>query len=147
MTSVLQKLRAPRVLLIAAVLAGCGTATAVAATHSAGSAKSAPLSASPNVAALPVSSTVNGYQYISDTFTNGAGQQNFGSVTCPAGRNATGGGVFGFSGLQQSVNSSYPIDSAADLDSAPNNGWAAYVNNNSGFATSFTVYAICRIPS
>jgi hypothetical protein len=69
------------------------------------------------------------------TFTNQPGAQSFGSVICPAGATATGGGVFGSSGLQQSVNSSYPFGTA---------GWAAYMNNTSGsIVASFTVYAVC----
>ncbi len=70
------------------------------------------------------------------TITNPNGTQSFGSVQCPAGSLRTGGGVFGsagFIGGQQTVNSSYPSG----------NGWAAYMNNATGFTESFIVYAVC----
>jgi hypothetical protein len=70
------------------------------------------------------------------TITNPNGTQSFGQVQCPAGSLRTGGGVFGsagFIGGQQTVNSSYPSG----------NGWAAYMNNATGFTESFTVYAVC----
>jgi hypothetical protein len=68
--------------------------------------------------------------------TNPNGTQSFASVQCPVGSLRTGGGVFGsagFAGGQQSVNSSYPSG----------NGWAAYMNNATGFNASMTVYAVC----
>ena len=64
--------------------------------------------------------------------SNPTNSQSFGSVQCPTGDYRTGGGVFGFAGLAQNINSSYPSG----------NGWAAFVNNT-GPATSFTVYAVC----
>src|SRR5450755_2390571 len=66
------------------------------------------------------------------TFSNPTNAQSFGSVQCPTGSLRTGGGVYGFGGLAQSINSTYPSG----------NGWAAYVNNT-GSATSFYVYAVC----
>jgi hypothetical protein len=69
------------------------------------------------------------------TFNNPPGTQSFGSVRCPAvGQTVTGGGVFGSAGLQQSVNSSFPLG---------DNGWGAYMNNTSGSTASFQVYAVC----
>src|SRR4051794_36983093 len=129
--STIRRIGARRLLVTAALIGGCGAATAAAATG-ASQQKAAPSGAATQVAAAPVSSLANGYQYITDTFANGANQQNFGSVSCPAGRNVVGGGVFGFSGLEQSVNSSFPIDNG-DLDAAPNNGWGAWVNNKDAF--------------
>ena len=75
---------------------------------------------------------------VSQTFSNPNGSQSFGRVQCPVNSVRSGGGVFGSSGFhtagQQSVNSSYPI--------APR-GWAAWMNNETGFNSFFTVYAVC----
>jgi len=75
---------------------------------------------------------------VAQTFANPNGTQSFGSVQCPVNRVRSGGGVFGSSGFhtagQQSVNSSYPIGPR---------GWAAYMNNETGSASSFTVYTVC----
>jgi hypothetical protein len=63
-----------------------------------------------------------------------AGHQAHGGQPCPAGTSVLGGGVFvAATGTAVSVNSSYPSA----------NGWYADVNNASGAATSFNVYAVC----
>jgi hypothetical protein len=92
------------------------------------------LSAGPALAAKTAPAAPLSPQSVSAaTFTNPGGTQSFGSVQCPVGSLRTGGGVFGSSGLQQSVNSSYPSG----------NGWAAYMNNTASFTASLTVYAVC----
>jgi hypothetical protein len=66
------------------------------------------------------------------------GQKIATSEQCPAGTIVTGGGVSTtYPGTQVSVGASYPdgIDS-----------WRAAVSNNSGMATTFTVYAVCVHP-
>jgi hypothetical protein len=76
-----------------------------------------------------------GYQVVgSGSLGSPAGQQVHGAASCPAGKSVLGGGVFVTStSVLVNVNSDYPSG----------NGWAADVNNASGAATSFTVYAIC----
>jgi len=78
----------------------------------------------------------------SASIPNPAGAQSNGRADCPAGQSLTGGGVFGAGFQQQNVNSSYPID-GPDADTVPDDSWEAFVNNNSGSASTFTVYAIC----
>jgi hypothetical protein len=66
------------------------------------------------------------------------GQKIAASEQCPAGYVVTGGGVTTtYPGTQVSVGGSYPdgIDS-----------WRGAVSNNSGMATTFTVYAVCVHP-
>jgi hypothetical protein len=63
-----------------------------------------------------------------------AGTQSAGQVRCPAGTVPYGGGAFVSSGsLAASINTSVPTGT----------GWAADVNNGSGVATTFVVYAVC----
>lgn len=63
-----------------------------------------------------------------------AGVQAHGSATCPSGKVPFGGGVFISSGsTAANINSSYPTAA----------GWNGDVNNASGAATTFTVYAVC----
>jgi hypothetical protein len=86
--------------------------------------------------AAPAASLASPQSVSLATVSNPNGHQTFGSVQCPVGSLRTGGGVFGFSGFaggQQTVNSSYPSG----------NGWAAYMNNATGFNSSFIVYAVC----
>jgi hypothetical protein len=66
---------------------------------------------------------------------NPAGVQTHGSVACAAGQKVTGGGAFSSSGSTSvNINSSYPVG---------NSTWAVDMNNASGGAATFTVYAIC----
>lgn len=78
---------------------------------------------------------VAGYKVVnSGSLAAPATHQTHGSVICPSGKTVLGGGVFVSSGSTSvNVNSSYPT----------NNGWAADINNGSGSATTFTVYAVC----
>ncbi len=65
---------------------------------------------------------------------NPAGSQSSGFVACPAGTRVLGGGGLSVSGdLAANINDSYPTA----------NGWHADVNNGSGSATTFNVYAVC----
>jgi hypothetical protein len=99
----------------------------------------------PSAPAAPGS--VVGYQYVqSASIANPNNSQNFGSVFCPSGRPVTGGGGFGSSGnTGQDINSTFPID-GADADAVSDDGWGIWMNNSTGAASSFTVWAICRIP-
>jgi hypothetical protein len=77
----------------------------------------------------------------SAAIANPAGQQTGGSVSCPAGEFATGGGISGSNGTQ-SANASYPLfDPATGHD----DGWNAFMNNTATGATAgtFHVYVIC----
>jgi hypothetical protein len=119
--------RLPLVGIVAALALG-GSGAALAASGN-------PQKVAPS-AASPANSTQN---IVSATFTNPAGSQTFGSVSCPANTRVSGGGVFGAGGTQQHVNSSFP----ASLGT----GWDAWMNNTSTAASSFTVYAICALAS
>jgi hypothetical protein len=79
------------------------------------------------------------YQIRSATYANPTGGQTHGTVFCPSGTVAWGGGGFGSStSLFQNINSSYPI-----VSGGLSIGWAVDMNNASGSASSFTVYAVC----
>jgi hypothetical protein len=65
--------------------------------------------------------------------------QTGGSVSCPAGEFATGGGISG-SALAQSANASYPL---TDPATGHVDGWNAFMNNTSATAATFHVYVIC----
>jgi hypothetical protein len=79
-----------------------------------------------------------------DTVTSGAianpaGVQTGGSISCPAGEFATGGGISG-SATTQSANASYPLfDPATGHD----DGWNAFMNNTGATPATFHVYVIC----
>jgi hypothetical protein len=75
----------------------------------------------------------------SAAIANPAMTQTGGSVRCPAGEFATGGGISG-SVLAQSANASYPL-----LDPATGHadGWDAFMNNTGATAGTFHVYVIC----
>lgn len=79
--------------------------------------------------------SVGNLDYNSASFPNSAHSQDFGSVDCDPGQRAVGGGVFGSSGTDQSVNSSYPAFEGT--------GWLAFMNNTGAFDASMTVYVIC----
>jgi hypothetical protein len=80
-----------------------------------------------------------GYAVASAEFVSPAGSQVYGSVPCPTGKVAFGGGVLGNSfGLQQNVNSSFPF-----LGNGVATGWAGYVNNADSADSTFIVYAVC----
>jgi hypothetical protein len=75
----------------------------------------------------------------SAAIANPAMTQTGGSVNCPAGEFATGGGISG-STTTQSANASYPL-----LDPATGHadGWDAFMNNTGATAGTFHVYVIC----
>jgi hypothetical protein len=79
-----------------------------------------------------------------DTLTSGpianpAGAQTGGSLSCPAGEFATGGGISG-STTTQSANASYPL---LDPATGHDDGWVAFMNNTGTTAATFHVYVIC----
>jgi hypothetical protein len=78
---------------------------------------------------------IGGYSVASSGgFTAPAGAQVHGQASCPAGTVPLGGGaVINSASTAAGLNSSYPTLG----------GWAADVNNGSGSATYFTVYAVC----
>jgi hypothetical protein len=95
----------------------------------------------------PTVSTIKpaGYKLVSSGFiTIGNGTQVFGRATCPrtssgAIRRPQSGGVFISSGsVFANINSSWPDSNGVSWD-----GW---VNNDSGFSTSFEVWAVCAKP-
>lgn len=63
-----------------------------------------------------------------------------GTVYCPPGRHVTGGGVGDLTSIDIHVSS--PID-GEDEDTIPDDGWRAYVTNDSGSRQRWFVYAIC----
>jgi hypothetical protein len=79
-----------------------------------------------------------------DTLTSGpianpAGTQTGGSLKCPAGEFATGGGISG-STTTQSANASYPmLDPATGHDDA----WFAFMNNTGTTAATLHIWVIC----
>jgi hypothetical protein len=79
-----------------------------------------------------------------DTLTSGpianpAGTQNGGSISCPAGEFATGGGISG-STTTQSANASFPL---LDPATGHDDGWSGFMNNTGATAATFHVYVIC----
>lgn len=76
---------------------------------------------------------------VSAAIANPAGAQTGGSVNCPAGEFATGGGISG-SVLAQSANASYPL---MDPVTGHADGWNAFMNNTGATAGIFHVYVIC----
>jgi hypothetical protein len=100
-----------------------------------------------NTLGAPSVSTIKpaGYKLVSSGFiTIANGTQALGRATCPrtssgAIRRPQSGGVFiSSSSLFANVNSSFP-----DGDGV---SWDGYVNNASGFTTSFEVWAVCAKP-
>jgi hypothetical protein len=83
---------------------------------------------------------VTGYTVVhSGHLSNPNNRQSSGSVSCPAGTVAFGGGVFGSSqSIEQNVNSSAPQVSGGIAT-----GWVGYVDNLSGADATFSVWAVC----
>lgn len=80
-----------------------------------------------------------GWTYETLSFQNPTGTQSYGSVFCPSGTVAWGGGVTGDStSVLQNINSSYPFVSGGLAT-----GWQVFMNNASGTDSSFVVYAVC----
>lgn len=74
-------------------------------------------------------------EVVSSILGNPADSQTMGTVSCPVGESVLGGGVGGdLTSPGQNINSSQPSGS---------HEWLVYVNNSSGTATSFYVYATC----
>jgi len=120
--------------------AALGTTTGIAKTGHSG-APAAP-GAGKQAPGVQAAAKPTGYTVISASFTAPNGQETSGSVTCPATKKGvtrdplSGGVVIQSTSLSANVNSSSPSGTS----------WGAYVNNNSGADTSFTVYAVCATP-
>ena len=78
-------------------------------------------------------------EVVSAAIANPAGVQTGGSVSCPAGQFATGGGISG-STTTQSANASFPL---LDPTTGHADGWSAFMNNTGTTAATFHVYVIC----
>ena len=75
---------------------------------------------------------------LSAAFDNPPGAQSPGTVQCPAGEYATGGGLPG-STVYQSANASYPnVDSNGHMT-----GWKAWMNNNGPTDAKLYVWVVC----
>jgi hypothetical protein len=82
---------------------------------------------------------LKGYSLVASAFASPSGQQASGSVACPAGTVAFGGGVVGASAsVLQNVNGSIPAVSGGLAT-----GWSAWVDNTSGTDSSLTVWGVC----
>jgi hypothetical protein len=77
------------------------------------------------------------------------GEQNGAEVACPSGMSVTGGGLYNASeDTGVTLNASYPFDGdGATGGFVPDDGWAAYVNNEGTETVGFAVYAICTSPT
>jgi hypothetical protein len=75
----------------------------------------------------------------SAAIANPAATQTGGTVSCPTGEFATGGGISG-STTTQSANASFPLFDAATGHA---DGWDAFMNNTGTAAATFHVYVIC----
>jgi hypothetical protein len=75
----------------------------------------------------------------SGAIANPSGAQTGGSISCPAGEFATGGGISG-SVRTQSANASYPL---MDPATGHADGWNAFMNNTGATNGTFHVYVIC----
>ncbi len=72
----------------------------------------------------------------SGPITNVPAQQTLGEAACPAGEHATGGGVVADGAFgQQGINSSFPAEDGEV--------WRVFVDNYTGTAHTFSVFAIC----
>lgn len=86
--------------------------------------------------------TVDGKTYVREDYLNAAGQTQFGDARCPAGKEVVGGGIETGSDSQD-VNATFPRDTG-DANSAPEDGWRAYVQNNGASDAPASIYAICH---
>jgi hypothetical protein len=77
----------------------------------------------------------------------GGGALQPAQVECPDGLSVTGGSVevipFSHAGSPVEVQSQYPIDSGADADSVPDDGWATLVIAQAPDGYPFRVHAVC----
>lgn len=91
-----------------------------------------------------------GVNYVTSPDKLSGGQvQSSGIADCPVGQSVIGGGIqvdsLGTSTSPVHLISSYPLDTADDTDTIPNNAWAAVVDNTTLPTTTikFRVCAIC----
>jgi hypothetical protein len=80
---------------------------------------------------------LKGYQQVTSALlADPAGAQVSGSVACPGTTHVVGGGaVISGTSLAENLNASVPFSDGS--------GWIVYVNNASGTAGTFAVYAVC----
>jgi hypothetical protein len=133
----------PFALGIAVTALAAGTAMGSAAKSPAvGVRAAAPAPGKSAPAAPAVTATMpkppKGYVVVhSGNLTANTGAQTRGTVACPAGTVAFGGGAFTTStSTNVNINSSFPPTTGSP-------GWAADLNNASGAAVTFSVYAVC----
>jgi len=84
---------------------------------------------------------------VGPTSTVGTAKQQRVEADCPAGMHVVGGGVFSEGGLGVAgVNSSDPLDTTADSNTVPDNGWEAFVDVfNVTSPRAVRAYAICSL--
>jgi hypothetical protein len=112
-----------------------GLCSAIIATVVAGATTAAAATTAPGAAA---SKKPAGYSIASATYTLPNGVQTTGSVTCPVKKGVqmvpfSGGALSQTDSLDASISSTFPTA----------HGWSVSVNNTSGAASQFTVYAVC----
>jgi len=94
-------------------------------------------------AAGAIGGTVGGLEYVRKSENNGPGQQDIIAKQCPKGKRVLGGGVFGSGGYdKQQINSTRPLD-ADDLNGLHEDGWEAYMDNQTSSPLAVKVHAIC----
>jgi hypothetical protein len=122
-----------------------GTTPAAAKTTTQGARASNAASGKVGLAAGPALNTAgtpSNYKVVAAGFTAPNGVQSFGTVACPVSRRGvqtyplSGGVVIGSDSVLANINATYPSGT----------NWDAYVNNNSGAITDFSVYAVCATP-
>ena len=85
----------------------------------------------------------HGYTYVRHHFTNEANSQDQGVAGCDRDEVVVGGGALGdLNGSAQFLNSTYPHDDG-DRGHVPD-GWAIFMNNETGKNLDAYVYAICK---
>jgi hypothetical protein len=85
------------------------------------------------------------YQIVSTgELDNSPGQENFGSIECPAKTVVLGGGVTDTGATGEVINSSWPSESYVKKPSRPKStAWNVYIENAGATDESFDVYAVC----
>ena len=85
-------------------------------------------------------------KYVTGTpVTPTTGAQNAAVANCPEGYHVVGGGITASGAYAlQNVNSSFAIDTSADTDAIPDNGWIGFVDDFGSGAT-ITANAVCSL--
>jgi len=97
----------------------------------------------------PKSTAPKNYQIVSTgVLDNPSGQEDFGSIDCPAKTRVLGGGVTDSGGTDEVINSSWPSESYVKKPSKPTStAWNVYIENAGATDESFDVYAVCATQS